>query len=308
MLGISMQKKQDPHRLYLLILQMASGKTSALYSPYIIVHLTLRFRLLLTGKTNCGIKLYGRIMRNINPCLCGVGALGFYLYFRFEKSHEMNPPPDFTVNKDWFDIKLLTDGSQENSTRVMSNESYAKGVQIVLKKLDISSKHYLHLGRILGPIQLEKLEAESRDIQSLGNWNPSTQEKFYSTKLPMRPIRALGGFQDAGGMHYNPRTVVEPPESLKSMIFPFADRSLREVREKSKVDGKDRYTAEHFLRLLIDLRAIVLQDAAAIVIAHGERQQHALFRLPVFQQPEFNVSTGVQFVDCRVEVFLTIVH
>jgi hypothetical protein len=40
MLGITMQKKQDPHRLYLLILQMASGKTSSLYLPHIIVNLT----------------------------------------------------------------------------------------------------------------------------------------------------------------------------------------------------------------------------------------------------------------------------
>jgi hypothetical protein len=217
-------------------------------------------------------------MRNINPCLCGVGAMGFYLYFRFHKSNEMNPPPDFTVNKDWFDIKLLTDGSADNNVKVMSNESYAKGVEAVLSKLGISSKHYLHLGRKLGPIALEKLDAESRDIQQLGNWNPSTQEAAYSTKLPMRPIRALGGFQDAGGMHYNPRTVVEPPESLKSMIFPFADRCLEDVRQKTKDDGKDRYTAEHFLRLLIDLRVIILQDAAAMLVVDGERKRDSCNR------------------------------
>jgi hypothetical protein len=29
---------------------------------------------------------------------------------------------------------------------VMSNESYAKGVETVLAELEISSKHYLHLG------------------------------------------------------------------------------------------------------------------------------------------------------------------
>jgi hypothetical protein len=93
-----------------------------------------------------GIKLCGQIMHNINPCLCSVGNFGFYLYFRFEKSNEMNPQSDFTVNKDWFDIKLLTDGPQENCTKVMSNESYAKGVETVLEKLEISSKHYLHWG------------------------------------------------------------------------------------------------------------------------------------------------------------------
>jgi hypothetical protein len=71
-------------------------------------------------------------------------------------------------------------------------------------------------------------------------------------------------------MHYNLRTVVEPPESLRSMIFPFADRCLEEVRQTTKVDCKYRYTAEYFCRFLIDLRSIILQDAVAIVIAHGE--------------------------------------
>jgi hypothetical protein len=94
-------------------------------------------------------------------------------------------------------------------------------------------------------------------------------------------------------MHYNPRKAVEPPDSLKRMIFPFADRCLEEVHQKSKEDGKDRYTAEHFLRLLIDHREIILQDAAAMLVLNAEQQQHALFRVPVFEQPEFHVSTCV---------------
>jgi hypothetical protein len=170
---------------------------------------SLTFFLFLTGKTNNRLKLYGRIMRHIDPVLCGIGGMGFYLYFRFSNSNEMSPPPDFTTNKAWFDIKLLTDGSKEGNCKEMSNESFSKGIQSVLDNLGITSKHYLHLGRVLGPISLEKMEIESRDIQQLGNWDPSTQQARYSTKLPMRPIRAIAGFQDAGGMHYNPRTVVD---------------------------------------------------------------------------------------------------
>jgi hypothetical protein len=58
----------------------------------------------------------------------------------------------------------------------------------------------------------------------------------------------------------------------------------------SDEDKADRYTAEHFLRLLIDLRRIILQDAAAILVSHIERRQHPFFQLAAFQQPEFDVS------------------
>jgi hypothetical protein len=261
-----------------------------------VILLTYRSLVFVTGKTNDGLKLYGRIMRHADPALCGVGAFGYYLYYRFSNSDEMNPPPDFTNNKAWFDMKLLTDGTKHGNTKVMSNESFSKGVKSVLDKLGIASKHYLHLGRVLGPVTLEKLEMESRDIQNLGNWDPSTQAQRYSTKLPMRPIRAIAGFQDAGGMHYNPRTVVEPPECLTRMIFPFADRCLQDVEDQSKQDHVDRYTAVHFLKLLIDLRRIILQDAAATLVTHGERREHPIFQLPVFQQEAFEVRFRV--FDC----------
>jgi hypothetical protein len=145
------------------------------------------------------------------------------------------------------------------------------------------------LGRVLGTVSLEKLEVELRDIQQLGNWDPSSQAAHYSTKLPMQPIWAIAGFQYTGGMHFNPRKVVEPPECLKLMIFPFADRCLQEVQDKSKWDHVDRYTAEHFLKLLIDLMQIILQDVAAILVTQGERWEHPMFQLPVFQQEEFEV-------------------
>jgi hypothetical protein len=199
---------------------------------------SLTFFLFLTGKTNNRLKLYGRIMRHIDPVLCGIGGMGFYLYFRFSNSNEMSPPPDFTTNKAWFDIKLLTDGSKEGNCKEMSNESFSKGIQSVLDNLGITSKHYLHLGRVLGPISLEKMEIESRDIQQLRNKlgirqnYPCDQSgQLQGFKMPVACITTHGQLW----------TVVEPPVSLQRMIFPFADRCLEEVREKSKEHQRRGY-------------------------------------------------------------------
>jgi hypothetical protein len=73
----------------------------------------------ITGKTNDSLKLYGKIMQHADPALCGVGTFGFYLYFWSSNSNEMNPPPDFTTKKAWFDIKLLTNGTKHGNTKVM---------------------------------------------------------------------------------------------------------------------------------------------------------------------------------------------
>jgi hypothetical protein len=261
---------------------------------------------LLSGKTNHGVRLYGRVVRHKNVELCGIGALGFYLMFRFHHSGEFDPPPDFTDNKAWFDIKLMTGGSKHN-THTMTNDTYGKAIRKVLKQVKIASNHYAHLGRVMGPAQLEFLEFDQRDIQTLGNWDPSMQESRYSTKLPMKVMRGIAGFTENGGMYYNPRTVVEPPEELKYMIFPFADQSLKEVEEAKARDGKERYTAVYFLRLLIRLRTVILQDAAAMLIKERHRCSHLLFKLPVFASPLFEVSVVVLLVYCCVLCLLATV-
>ena len=64
-----------------------------------------------TGKTNRGIKLSGRVARHVNPHMCAVGSLGFYLMYCFHHSGEMTQTGpgavDFCINSTWFDMKLL---------------------------------------------------------------------------------------------------------------------------------------------------------------------------------------------------------
>ena len=266
LLGCPLQLPTDPHQVFVFIMQLAEGKT------------------------NDGIKLYGRLTRHKDVLLCGGGALAFYLLYRFFVTGEMDEPPDFTSNTAWFDIKLLVDSQANDFTKAVKNTTYADAMKAVLKDLEIPSDHYLHFGRVMGAIDLERLERESDEVRQLGNWDPKTQEVRYSTKLPMKAIRAKAGFHQAGGMYFNTRTVVEPPESLRKCIFPWLEESLKKVRDfnasqERRVPCK---TALQFLKLLDYLRTVALQDAASMLELYPERCGHPLFQLPVFRCNEFS--------------------
>ena len=126
-------------------------------------------------------------------------------------------------------------------------------------------------------------------ICSSGNWDPKTQESRYSSKIPTAALRVIAGFE-ADELHWNPRTSVEPPESLQKMMFPWIEEELEKVFAAVENDDKDRSTAIATLRLWQYLRKVILQDAAAMIIEFPERREHTMWRLPVFQTPEFEVS------------------
>ena len=234
------------------------------------------------------MKLFGRATRHKDVRQCAVGGTFFYLFYRFETLGEFDEGvcPDFTDNKSWFDIKLLVSDRSADTTKVMYSESYANAMGKVLKELGVPSAHKAHIGRKLGPVELEFLEAVKDDIDSLGNWSPDTQRKFYSAKLPLHVLKLIAGFYS--GMNFNIRTVVFPCEELKGMIMPWADVQLKRVQESPDGDGK--WTACCFLSMVIKMKDIVLQDAAAMMVLHPERCHHHLFTLPVFQTELFQVS------------------
>jgi Centromere DNA-binding protein complex CBF3 subunit, domain 2 len=61
-----------------------------------------------TGKTNKNYKLFGRLCHHKDVRMCGFGALGFYLLYRFECTGEFEKSTvDFTKAEEWFDIKML---------------------------------------------------------------------------------------------------------------------------------------------------------------------------------------------------------
>ena len=266
--GVRFRTKRDPHPLYILMMQFAEGKT------------------------NHGVTLYGRCLRHHDVRLCPVGAFAMYLFWRLDLSGEFSPPPDFTSNKDWFDVKLLSDGQPKgNNRKSMNNGSYGRAIKKLLGELGISTNHYCHLGRVLGPAIAEFHEIDPELICQLANWEVTVHEGRYSQKLPMKILRSMAGFNEVDGMHYNSRTVVEPPKGLLEQVFPFVDVSLAAIESSSQANPNRRHTTAHnFLRMLDCLRRVLLQDAAAMMVMYPERRSSMFFRRnKLFNTDQFNL-------------------
>jgi hypothetical protein len=269
-MGLEFKKPQDPHPLELLVTQIPSGKT------------------------NHGTHLYGRALRHKLVELCAVGAFTIYLAFRFHLTREFDlfTLEDWLDNKKWFNVKLLVDASRgdTNLEQEMDNGSYARSIKKVLKALMIPSSHFVHLGRTLGPKILELLEEESEAIRQLGNWDPKIQETSYSTKLPLGPMRKIGGWVSGNGMFYCPRTRPLPSIPLqKSTPYGFSFEQY-DLVDQAVADGETCFTALSFLKLMKNSAKIFLQDAAAMLILHPERESHPIYSLECFHHDDWKVS------------------
>jgi hypothetical protein len=80
-------------------------------------------------------QLFGRSMHHKDMRRCSVGVFGFYLLFHLHKSGELDDCccPNFGVNKDWFNIKILTDGTwdrdEEENPELHVHPANLKGLQ-----------------------------------------------------------------------------------------------------------------------------------------------------------------------------------
>jgi hypothetical protein len=148
--GVPMQRDGvDPHPLYVVVCQIA------------------------TGKTNKDLKLYGRVARHKDPCLCSVGALAFYLLYRFSCTGEFDDHYDFTENGLWFDIKLLVDlqtGYRHGFTESIKQKPYAEAIKRICHTLGIPSAHAVHIGRILGCFDSEEKVRLLSQLQGWSHW------------------------------------------------------------------------------------------------------------------------------------------
>lgn len=248
------KEDEGPHKCHILVMRIAVGKTNAL-------------------KT-----LYGRVMRHKDFRLCPIGALAMYFLARFHLSGESL---DFSSNDKWFNVKLLVESSSADTTTSISNQTYAKTMRQVCSKLGINSKHFVHFGRSVGAVKAELEEMDALMIKNLGNWNPDTQEDRYSAKLPLQAMRIMAGHDRRKGFYYLPRAGVEPPAELRRQIFPFVDVELSRSLAVPP-------TAKAFLQLLDRLRTVILQDAAAMILADMD---HMIFQLPFFKSDLFNQFT-----------------
>jgi hypothetical protein len=174
MFGIEHKRERDPHPYFISIMQIATGKffvfvVVVLFYFYFYFYSLLTNSFYLAGKTVTTKKQYGRSMRHKDVRECAIGAFAFYLLFRFSVSGEMDDDnrPDFSINEEWFDVKILSDGSLDNK-KVMNSRSYTEPLRKVFDKLGIIASHFGHFGRVVGPVKLEFEEVPTELIRILG--------------------------------------------------------------------------------------------------------------------------------------------
>jgi Centromere DNA-binding protein complex CBF3 subunit, domain 2 len=253
------------------------------------------------GKTTHGRKQYGRATRHKDVLLCCIGAFSFYVQFRLMCTNEFAEMQveDWLDNKKWFDVKVLVDVSAADFTKEMKNDSYEKHIKSVLRRLNLNMNKILHLGRNIGSRILELLEAETPEINRMGQWSEGVQGQSYSAKMPMAAMRKLAGFPGKFKCYFNTRTSVDPPEELllQTPIGKWVYEAYDAVTEAGR-PGK-HMTAISFLRFFIELNKIFLQDAAATIALHPERENHGLFqKMPCFLSDTFKVSDASDAFAC----------
>jgi hypothetical protein len=100
----------------------------------------------------------------------------------------------------------------------------------------------------------------------------------------------MNGHPQQRGSVFIPRFTLEIPRPLlelaKQEIFPWAEVKLSEVENASAADGRQRHTAVLFLKMLIQLRCIILQDTAEIM-TYNEPRSHPLYTEPIFSSAAF---------------------
>jgi hypothetical protein len=185
-------------------------------------------------------------------------------------TREMEPLPDFTDNKAWFFIKLLVPNTctSEDNTTEMSSRSYSQSIDGALKAFDLAAAFKVHFGRKVPPLLLEQHEIPPAEIKQLGNWSPDTQDKSYSGRMPMRAMRVMGGHGDERGQVFNASETCPPsdsPDEVEKKFFPWAETALNAVLAASERDGKNRLTAVCFLRLMVNLRKVLVQSVAVMM-------------------------------------------
>jgi len=205
------------------------------------------------GKTNqAGRVEYGAPMRCKEVLLCPLNALAMYLFWRWHV--DLEPFPNFTDRKKWYDIRLL---KGKSPTRDIAYHTQLEGVKTAFNACGIDTSVWTHANRGSGAKLAELQGADENQIRRAGRWNGERMESCYLTTLPRKAIRALAGFPTKGGGYWLERASIVPSSELQKMIFPGLDAAEAGLR----ISGTREIAASGFVGLLHDLRIVLLQDS-----------------------------------------------
>ncbi|RLN78429.1 hypothetical protein BBJ28_00026159 [Nothophytophthora sp. Chile5] len=230
------------------------------------------------SKTNkAGQVQYNAAIRSRDPARCTVGAVGLYLFLKWQGEGTTYSFPSFKSPRDWYNLYFLSASAPDRS---MAYTTQAKHIKRALISVGIQSSKVTHITRGSAARHAEAAGVSEDQIRRTGHWNEDVLQRYYLSKLARETIRVLAGFAKEIGGYWIPRAAILPSESLQQAIFPEVDSLLLEVRSR---DTPDR-AAIAFLELLQFLRVVVLQDAAMLI---DRFPGSSAWIHPIFASPEF---------------------
>ncbi|KAE8227189.1 hypothetical protein CF319_g329 [Tilletia indica] len=211
------------------------------------------------GKTNKdGRPERGVVARAKDVVQCPVSALAFYLFERYHVRGES--PPDFSSRSEWYDDRLLIDPSiPATKTTGLTAEKQCALLRQAFADVGIISSNFTHAMRHGGARFAAAAGCSDHAIKQHGRWATDVCTERYMTDASLPPVRALAGFHRDGGDYWLPRTLLEPPDNLSSIIFPWADTWRPSLA--GRAPAHEDKTAGLFLDLIVHLRTVLLQDA-----------------------------------------------
>ena len=135
------------------------------------------------------------------------------------------PFPSFRKRQDWYDIKLFRKAESQKAsyTEQMSYQTHLKSYSSCFAALGMAPKAKTHVMRRAGVVFAELRGVDRSGQAAGGRWNnKQALEMCYCPPLPRPIMRALAGFNQAGGTYFLARDRPVPEELLKQ-VFPDTD-------------------------------------------------------------------------------------
>lgn len=254
------------------------------------------------GKTNQQNRLeYGIVVRHKDVFFCVLSQLAFYFFFIWNIAGE--PHPRFQHRQQWYDVKLFH-GENSKNTQGLSYATQLNWTHKIFDHANLKSLKKTHAGRTNGARHAELNGVSEAQIRRAERWNNDSLTTSYLSHLPREFVRSMAGFETFNqGNYYLPRAKISPPQSLLDVLWPWVDEwqlwfrcegnaadpaltTCQHLDLESMSENEDRtdMAAQGFLRLLTELRVILLQDS---VILRRHFPQHPIFTDPLFVREDY---------------------
>jgi hypothetical protein len=231
-------------------------------------------------------------LRNRNPQICLLGALAFYLLYRWDLTDE--PFPDFSQRPAWYNIRLLKGSAAGAScTAALVYNSQRDWVSKAFSYAGVVSHKKTYIGRSSGA-KIAELKGISEDqIRRAGRWNHEQMVGCYLNLLPRKFMRIIAGHPPQMGCFEIRRASVAPPSELLSLIWP----ELERWRDRfGPQDGQiNDLAAMGLIGLLFYLREVILQDSVLLRqrFPNSPIWNHAVFQHKAYEQFSAHVQEVV---------------